>query len=106
LKLDSTKHVKVINKSIRLKREDALATDILQSFKMSLKIIAIVATIKILMSVRHVTVVANAVLHPLQLTAKIIATMLRNRTNIHNVFESDQCVDLIPKIFISKIGRD
>jgi hypothetical protein len=89
-----------------LKREDALATDILQSFKMSLKIITIVATIKILMSVRHVTVVANDVLHPLQFTAKIIVTTLRNRTNIHNVIESDQCVDLIPKTFVSKIRRD
>jgi hypothetical protein len=73
---------------------------------MSLKIIAIVATIKILMSVRHVTVVPNAVLHPLQLTTKIITTTLRNQTNIHNMIESDQCVDLIPKMFVSKIGRD
>jgi hypothetical protein len=32
--------------------------------------------------------------------------MLRNRTNIHNVIEYDQCVDLIPKIFVSKIERD
>jgi hypothetical protein len=31
---------------------------------------------------------------------------LRNRTNIHNVIESDYCTDLIPKTFISKIGRD
>jgi hypothetical protein len=73
---------------------------------MSLKIIAIIATIKILMSVRHVIVVANVVLHPLQLTVKIIATTLRNRTNIHNVIESNQCVDLTPKTFISKIGRN
>jgi hypothetical protein len=45
---------------------------------MSLNIIAIIAIVKILMSVRHVNVVANAVLHPLQLTAKIIATASRN----------------------------
>jgi hypothetical protein len=64
---------------------------------MSLKIIAIAATIKILMSVSHITVVVNAVLHPLQLTTKIIVTMPRNRTNIHNVIESDQLMDLIPK---------
>jgi hypothetical protein len=38
----------------------AIATDILQSLKISLKLIVIAATVKILMSVRHVKVVANA----------------------------------------------
>jgi hypothetical protein len=52
---------------------------------MSLKLIAIVATIKILMSVRHVKVVANVVLHPLQLIAKIVVTTPRNITNNHDV---------------------
>jgi hypothetical protein len=70
---------------------------------MSLKIIAIAATVKILMSVSHVTVVVNAVLHPLQLTAKIIVTMLRNITNIHNMIESNQLMDLITKMLVSKI---
>jgi hypothetical protein len=73
---------------------------------MSLKIIAIAATVKNLMSVRHVTVVANVVLHPLQLTVKIIATTPRNRTNIHDVIESDQCVYLIPKTLVSKIESE
>jgi hypothetical protein len=73
---------------------------------MSLKIFAIAAIVKNLMSVRHVTVAANVVLHPLQLTAKIIATTLRNRTNIHDVIESDQCVDLIPKTLVSKIESE
>jgi hypothetical protein len=73
---------------------------------MSLKIIASVAPIKILMLARHVAVVANAVLHSLQMSVKIIAITLRNRTNIHNMIESNQCMDLIPKTFISKIGRD
>jgi hypothetical protein len=83
-----------------LKQEDVIVTDILKSLKMSLKIIATVATIKILMSVRHITVVANTVLHLLQETAKIIATTPRNRTNIHNVIESNQRVDLFPKTLI------
>jgi hypothetical protein len=86
-----------------LKREDVIATDILQSLKMSLKIITIAATVKILMSVSHVTVVVSVVLHPLQQTAKIIVTMPRNRTNIHNVIESNQLMDLIPKMLVSKI---
>jgi hypothetical protein len=73
---------------------------------MSLKIIAIAATVKILMSVRHVIVVANAVVYPLQLTAKIIITMARNRINIHNMIKSDQRVDLIPKTLVSKIESD
>jgi hypothetical protein len=66
---------------------------------MSLKIIAIVATIKIFMSVRHVTVVANAVLYSLQLTAKIIATTLRNRTNLINVL-----ISLLKCLFL-KLGE-
>jgi hypothetical protein len=32
--------------------------------------------------------------------------MLRNRTNIHNMIESDQHVDLIPKTLVSKIESD
>jgi hypothetical protein len=86
-----------------LKREDVIATDNLQSIKMSLRIIAIVTTVKILMSVSHVTIVVNVVLYPLQLTTKIIITTTRNRTNIHNVIESNQLMDLIPKALISKI---
>jgi hypothetical protein len=70
---------------------------------MSLKIIAIAASIKILMLVSHVTVVVNVVLHSLQLTAINIVTTPRNRTNIHNVIESDQHEDLIAKTLISKI---
>jgi hypothetical protein len=70
---------------------------------MSLRIIAIVTTVKILMSVSHVTIVVNVVLYPLQLTTKIIVTTTRNRTNIHNVIESNQLMDLIPKALISKI---
>jgi hypothetical protein len=66
---------------------------------MSLKIIAIVATIKIFMLVRYVTVVANAVLYSLQLTAKIIATTLRNRTNLINVL-----ISLLKCLFL-KLGE-
>jgi hypothetical protein len=88
-----------------LKREDAIATNILQSLKMSLRIIAVVVTVKILMPVSHITVVINAVMHPLQMTAKIIVTTMRNRTNIHNMIESNQLVDLIHKMLISKIER-
>jgi hypothetical protein len=84
----------------------AIATDILQSLKISLKLIVIVATVKILMSVRHVKIVANVILHPFQLTAKIVVTTPRNRTNNHDVIESDQCVDFITKMFVSKIERD
>jgi hypothetical protein len=58
------------------------------------------------MSVRHVKVIINVVLHPLQLITKIVATMLRNRTNNHDVIEFDQRVDLIPKMLVSKIGND
>jgi hypothetical protein len=86
-----------------LKQEDVIATDILQSLKMYLKIIAIVAMVKYFMSVSHITVVVNTVLYPLQLTAKIIVTTSRNRTNINNVIESDKLVDLIPKTLVSKI---
>jgi hypothetical protein len=86
-----------------LKREDVIATNILQSLKMSLRIIAVVVTVKNLMSVSHITVVINAVMHPLQMTAKIIVTTARNRTNIHNMIESNQLVDLIHKTLISKI---
>jgi hypothetical protein len=68
---------------------------------MSLKIIAIAATLKILMSVSHTTVVVNTVLHPLQPTAKIIVTMPSNRTDIHNMIESDRLMDLIPKMLVS-----
>jgi hypothetical protein len=89
-----------------LNHEDVIVTDILQSLKMSLKIITIAATVKILMSVSHVTVFVNAALHPLQLTAKIIVTTPRNRTNIHNVIESDQLMDLIPKMLVCKIHND
>jgi hypothetical protein len=78
----------------------------LQLLKIYLKLIVIIATIKILISVRHIKIVANAVLHPLQLTTKIIVTMLRNRTNNHDVIESEQYVDFVSKIFVSKIGRD
>jgi hypothetical protein len=70
---------------------------------MFLKIIAITATVKILMSVSHVTVVVNVVLHLLQLTTKIIVITLRNITNIHNMIESDQLMDLISKTLVSKI---
>jgi hypothetical protein len=70
---------------------------------MSLRIIAVVVTVKILMPVSHITVVINAVMHPLQMTAKIIVTTTRNRTNIHNMIESNQLVDLIHKMLISKI---
>jgi hypothetical protein len=84
----------------------AIAIDILQSLKISFKLIVIIATVKILMSARYVKVVANMVLHPLQLTAKIDVTTSRNRINNHDVIESDQCVDFITKTFISKIGRD
>jgi hypothetical protein len=66
---------------------------------MSLKIIAIVATIKFFMLVRYVTVVANAVLYSLQLTAKIIATTLRNRTNLINVL-----ISLLKCLFL-KLGE-
>jgi hypothetical protein len=55
------------------------------------------------MSVSHITVVVNTVLHPLQLTAKILVTMVRNRTNIQNMIESNQLMNLIPKTLISKI---
>jgi hypothetical protein len=70
---------------LRLKRATIIATDILQSSKMSLKLIAIVITVKILMSVTYVKVVANAVLHPLQLIVKIVVTRLRKRTNNYDV---------------------
>jgi hypothetical protein len=63
----------------------AIAADILQSLKMSLKLIAIAAIVKILMSVRHLKVVANAVLYPFKLIAKIVVTMPTNRTNNHDV---------------------
>jgi hypothetical protein len=86
-----------------LKQEDVIATNILQSLKIYLKIIAIVAMVKYFMSVSHITVVVNTVLYPLQLTAKIIVTTSRNRTNIHNMIESDKLVDLIPKTLVSKI---
>jgi hypothetical protein len=86
-----------------LKRETDIVTDIFQSIKMPLNLIEIAASVKVLMSVRHVKVVANAVLHPSQLIAKIVATTSRNRTNKHDVIESNQCVDLIPKILVSKI---
>jgi hypothetical protein len=52
---------------------------------MSLKLIAIVITVKILMSVTYVKVVVNAVLHPLQLIVKIVVTRLRKRTNNYDV---------------------
>jgi hypothetical protein len=58
------------------------------------------------MSVRHIKVVTNAVLHRLQLTTKIIVTTLRNKTKNHAVIETDQCVDFITKMFVSKIVRD
>jgi hypothetical protein len=73
---------------------------------MSLKIITTTTTVKMLMSVSHVTIVVNVVLHPLQLTDKIIVTMPRNRSNIHNVIESNQLADLIPKTLVSKIESD
>jgi hypothetical protein len=83
-----------------------IATDILQSLKITLKLIVIIATVKILMLVRHVNIVANVVLHTLHLTAKSVVTTLRNRTNNHDVIESDQCVDFITKMSFSKIWRD
>jgi hypothetical protein len=52
---------------------------------MSLKLIAIVITVKILMSVTYVKVIANAVMHLLQLIVKIIVTRLRKRTNNYDV---------------------
>jgi hypothetical protein len=92
--------------SIRFRRETVIKTDILQSFKISLKIITIATTVKILMLVRHIIVVANVVLCPLKLTAKIIAIVPRKRTNMYNMIEFDQHVNLIPKMLVSKIGSD
>jgi hypothetical protein len=73
---------------------------------MYLKIIAIAATVKILMLVRHVIFVANVILYPLKLTAKIVANVSSNRTNMHDTIEFDQRVDLIPKMLVSKIVSD
>jgi DNA polymerase III psi subunit len=55
----------VANKTIRLKWETVIATDILQSFNMSLEIIAVITTIKILMSARHAKVVVDVTPDPL-----------------------------------------
>jgi hypothetical protein len=73
---------------------------------MYLTLIAIAATIKILMLVRHVIVIVNVVLHPLQLIAQIIATTPRNRTNNHDVIDFDQRMNHILKMLVSKIGSD
>jgi hypothetical protein len=50
-------------------------------------------------SVRHVKVVVNVI-------AKIVTTMPRNRANNHDVVEFDQRMDLIPKMLVCKIGSD
>jgi hypothetical protein len=57
-------------------------------------------------SAKYDTVDVNMVVHPLQLTAKIIVTMPRNITNIHNVIEFDQHVNLIPKTLVFEIEND
>jgi hypothetical protein len=55
-----------------MKRATTIATDILQSLKLSLILIAIIVTVKILIS--HVKVVANTVLHPLQRYYRILVS--------------------------------
>jgi hypothetical protein len=73
---------------------------------MYLKLIIITTTIKILMSVRHIKIIVNMILHSLQLIAKIIATMPRNRTNNNGVIDFDQHMDVISKMLVLKIGSD
>jgi hypothetical protein len=73
---------------------------------MYLKLIAITTTVKILMSVRHVKIIVNMILHSLQLIAKIIATTPRNRTNNHDVIDFDQHMDVISKMLFFKIGSN